>query len=133
MDLRPRLFAGLLLVACTHASARPLWHIFHHHSKPAAAPAAAPAYTGPVVSATPIVRRDYGKHDTTAMDSSNRLVPTADLLIQSEEELDRLRLEHDDLLSRVQSLESQLRDQQQLLKLKQKQIHELEAQLKQKH
>lgn len=124
MGTQQRLWAGMLVWVCTSATARPPHHP-HHSEHPAAAASSARA-----LSATPVVARDYGKTQADAMDSGSHLVPTADALIQSEEELDRLRLEHDDLLSRVQSLQQQLRDEQLLLKLKQQQIRELEARLR---
>lgn len=125
-DTQQRLLAGgLLMAACASADAS--WLHRSHHVAPHPAPVANPA---PALSATPVVSRDYGKVQEDRMGPASRLVPNADALLASEEELDRLRLEHDDLMSRIQSLQQQLRDEQQLLKLKQKQIHELETELK---
>lgn len=130
------LLAMLLGGLAGTASARPPLHLLHswsHHHKTADSPAADPAPSAPApraLSSVPAVTRDFGKTHTTPANSNTGLVPTDDVLIASREELDRLRLEHDDLMSRVQSLQTRLHDAELLLQMKREQVRLLEAQLR---
>lgn len=53
-----------------------------------------------------------------------------DVLALSEEEIDRIKAEQKELASRASDLESQVKDGQELIALKEKQIKDIEEQLK---
>jgi hypothetical protein len=152
MDKRQTVLAGVLGLLAV-AAAGGYWWTTQQNSAPAPAPSFAPppapvAGSGPAMAAASGMAADTGATGMASsgpakpavMAASGSLVtgstapankPTvSDAVALSEEELDKLKQEQNDLDSRAQDLQSQVHDGKTLLELKQKQIKELEAQLK---
>jgi len=89
-------------------------------------PAPAPAAPAPTTTAiTPKVSAPLGNGGTTAA-----AAPVSDAVALSEEPIDQYLQEAAELNSRASDLEEQVQDSATLIALKEKQIRELEAQLK---
>lgn len=84
---------------------------------PAEEPAPPPAASAPAPAAAPAKPAPVAE-------------PASDALALSEEELDRIEAEKAELASRAGDLEEQVQDGKALIAMKEKQIRELEAQLK---
>lgn len=90
------------------------------------APEPAPAAPAPATTAiTPKVSAPLGNGGTTAA-----AAPVSDAVALSEEPIDQYLQEAAELNSRASDLEEQVQDSATLIALKEKQIRELEAQLK---
>jgi hypothetical protein len=121
MKLKEALLGLALLLPTLSASAHSSWwsrlHRHHKSEEPAATAASQPP-------APPVNLNG----DTMPLPSP--LLQGEDALALSEEELDRLRLEQKELKARAAALQAQLDTGRKLLKLKEKQIQELQAQLR---
>lgn len=121
MKLKHALLGLALLLPALGASAHPSWwsKLHHHHKSDTPAPAAA---------SQPAAEPANLNGDTMPLPSP--LLQGEDALALSEEELDRLRLEQKELKARAAALQAQLDSGRKLLRLKEKQIQELQAQLR---
>lgn len=126
MDKRQAMIAGVIGLVAAGGGA---WWFLQGSDEPAPAPApvvtktSAPAATPPA----PVVAAAAGNAAPTP--GAKPAAQESDAVALSEEEIDKVAQEKEDLAARAADLESQVQDGKMLLEMKQKQIKELEARL----